>query len=508
MENEKRDKLEKIAPESTDDIFIPLEGKAHHLDFSLGDTLNEILDQTVARDERSQRSTTSAIPLVTGGDLARKEKKSILEYFDPPLDFMSPPWKRGGMSAIYRTTLKEGFPTETLSEPELKIGKTVAVKSLRLDFRQSAKARAENEKHFLNEAAILMELDHPHIVKAYLLFRADDTWNILMDYIEGESLNVLFRERQLSPVEILIYVSQIADALWYVHKQKIFHRDIKPSNIVISKKGAYLMDFGIAKIQDSSPMASSGMQHTVSGVLLASKEYIAPERIHAFLYREKSADMAQQDIGMTEKNIPTQKRNIDARSDQFIMAILIFEGLTGNYPFDVTTSQFDYWHALLEASKFPEITLEHLAIHMVERKRMFENSEGNRRLSARRNLVSQLLEEIESIKKAAKKVLPEDALDKSQKYFDKVELIRQAVQPERIFESMSPTFRELLGQILVLEFARREINSLLQCMGHPDPNHRFSSMLQVKKFIHEIIGRMGVNPKVAGKMSADVPKTQ
>lgn len=166
------------------------------------------------------------------------------------------------------------------------------------------------QDRFTDEARNQAGLDHPNIVRVHDYFQEAGRYFLVMDYVEGQSLQKLISDRgkleERGAIEILDGVLQALDC---AHSHGIIHRDVKPSNILIDRTGrACLTDFGIA-------VRSGGMRLTGTGVMvIGTAEYMSPEQIRS----------------------PLQ---IDPRSDVYSCGIVLFEMLTGDVPF---RSESDY----------------------------------------------------------------------------------------------------------------------------------------------------------------------
>lgn len=177
--------------------------------------------------------------------------------------------------------------------------RTVAVKVFKRD-------DDELLMRFIREARLMASLRHPHLMPVY---DAGDSildgvvrYYIVMPFMEGGTLRSRVRSAPLSLQETCHYLSQIADALDYIHQRGIIHRDIKSSNVLLDAEDrCYLSDFGIARAVTDSTM-------TTTGGVLGTVDYVAPE-----LFEEE--------------------RKADAYSDLYSLGVLIFEVVTGRLPF-------------------------------------------------------------------------------------------------------------------------------------------------------------------------------
>ena len=194
----------------------------------------------------------------------------------------------GGMGIVYK-----GF--------DLKLERYVAIKIL----NSQALLNPQFVARFKREAKNQAKLNHPNIVPVYGFAEANRTLGIVMEYVEGETLeNIIERNGKLGLLESLNVLKQILAGADYAHSKGFVHRDLKPSNIIISTEGvAKIMDFGISK----SMFESQGI--TKTGTKIGTILYMSPEQIKAME--------------------PT------AQSDIYSIGISIFEMLRGKTPFDV-----------------------------------------------------------------------------------------------------------------------------------------------------------------------------
>jgi eukaryotic-like serine/threonine-protein kinase len=162
----------------------------------------------------------------------------------------------------------------------------------------------EYAERFKNEAYIQSSVNHPNIARLYEYAAYGDKPCIVMEYVEGESLDSLLRRKgKLSNEETENIVRQIVSALAYLHKREIMHRDIKPQNFKIQFDGTVkMLDFGIAKNKYSPKL-------TQLGFVVGTTEYLAPEQ---FLQQE------------------------ELKSDVWALAVLTYELLTGYMPFEAS----------------------------------------------------------------------------------------------------------------------------------------------------------------------------
>jgi serine/threonine-protein kinase len=186
------------------------------------------------------------------------------------------------------------------------IGRKLAVKVIRLQaFTDAAEAQFLRERLF-REARSAGVLSHPGIVTVFDVGEEGDLAFIAMERVEGISLDrALASGRRFSREEAIHILRQVAAALDYAHWSGVVHRDVKPANIMIDNwTNVKIADFGIAKI-------ASLQSQTLSGMVIGTPIYMSPEQIEA--------------------------RVSDGRSDQFSLAIVAYELLTGSRPFQADT---------------------------------------------------------------------------------------------------------------------------------------------------------------------------
>jgi serine/threonine protein kinase len=203
------------------------------------------------------------------------------------------PLGRGGMAQVYRAY-------------HAQLDRYVAVKVLRSDLVEEA----EFLGRFQREARSVAALRHPNIVQVFDADAQDNIYYIVMELLEGDTLKArqnAYRARgERMPLgEVVRVMDDVLAALGYAHEEGIIHRDIKPANILLDRRGqAVLSDFGIAQIV-------GGTQYTISGALMGTLNYMAPEQ------------------GFENR--------CDARSDIYSLGIVYYEMLTGKPPFEADT---------------------------------------------------------------------------------------------------------------------------------------------------------------------------
>jgi serine/threonine protein kinase/Tfp pilus assembly protein PilF len=200
---------------------------------------------------------------------------------------------RGGMATVYLAT-------------DLRHDRRVALKVLHPEL-----SSALGPDRFLREIKLVARLNHPHIVPLFDSGEAGGHLYYVMPVVEGETLrDRLLREGQIAVAESLQIVRGIASALDYAHRQNIVHRDIKPENVMLQDGEALVMDFGIAKALSSA----SADTLTQTGMMVGTPAYVSPEQAAG-------------------------EQVIDGRSDQYSLACVLYEMVSGRKPFLGATAQ-------------------------------------------------------------------------------------------------------------------------------------------------------------------------
>ncbi|MGH7741773.1 MAG: serine/threonine-protein kinase, partial [Candidatus Eiseniibacteriota bacterium] len=187
------------------------------------------------------------------------------------------PLGAGGMGEVYRAR-------------DTRLERTVAIKVL----PEHLSATADLKTRFEREARAVSSLNHPHICTLYDIGEQDGVDYLVMEHIEGETLAARLERGPLPTPEVLRYAAEIADALDKAHRQGLVHRDLKPGNVMLTKSGAKLLDFGLARIMvpgaggasGSIPAGSMLSQHptvatplTGAGMIVGTFQYMAPEQL-------------------------------------------------------------------------------------------------------------------------------------------------------------------------------------------------------------------------------------
>jgi serine/threonine protein kinase/Tol biopolymer transport system component len=192
---------------------------------------------------------------------------------------------------------------------DLKLGRQVALKFL----RQSEEASAQMRERFQREARAASALSHPNICTVYGVEELARQPAIVMELVEGETLEARLAKGALPVAKALPLAIQLASALDAAHRRGIVHRDLKPANIMLTRSGVKVLDFGIAKMERTGPLGEeTATQVTQAGAVPGTRQYMSPEQ--------------------------AQGRDADARSDLFSFGAVLLEMLTGQRAFSGETA--------------------------------------------------------------------------------------------------------------------------------------------------------------------------
>ncbi|HTZ99550.1 MAG TPA: serine/threonine-protein kinase, partial [Candidatus Aquilonibacter sp.] len=204
----------------------------------------------------------------------------------------------GGMGEVYRAR-------------DARLNRIVAIKVLPPHL-----AGPESCDRFEREARMIAGLNHPHICTLYDVGHQGDLDYLVMEFLEGETLASRLLKGSLPFEQMLAYAIQIADALEKAHRKGVTHRDLKPGNIMLTKSGAKLLDFGLAKLKQAASPAGVPLSQlptiqdpiTAQGAIVGTLQYMAPEQLEG--------------------------KETDARTDIFAFGAVVYEMATGKRAFD------------------------------------------------------------------------------------------------------------------------------------------------------------------------------
>jgi len=217
---------------------------------------------------------------------------------------------QGGMATVYKSY-------------QASLNRYVAIKVLPAQLSMDT----DFVERFRREALAAAQLRHPNIITIYDVASQQDLYFIVMELLEGRTLDQILREGQPIPLpRVVSIISQVASALDYAHSQGIIHRDVKPSNISVDESHddrVTLMDFGLVKSRQDAAL-------TMTGMIMGTPRYMAPEQAAA--------------------------ADVDQRVDIYSLGIVLFELLTGQAPFKGETP----WEILREHAEQAPPSVSHL----------------------------------------------------------------------------------------------------------------------------------------------------
>src|SRR5437660_3983574 len=216
----------------------------------------------------------------------------------------------GGQGTVYKAT-------------DTKLGRAIVIKVLPPELT----LKEANLKRFEREARLASALDHPNICTIFDLNEIEGVHFIAMQYVEGKNVRELVSGRPLDLRSALSIAIQVADALAAAHSRGIIHRDIKAGNVMVTPAGQVkILDFGLAKLLDHEGGGIHQTDLTEVGIPYGTATYAAPEQARG--------------------------ESVDARADIFSTGVLLYEMLTGTWPFQGKTS-VDVRHSVLHDEAKP-----------------------------------------------------------------------------------------------------------------------------------------------------------
>jgi Tol biopolymer transport system component len=216
------------------------------------------------------------------------------------------PLGAGGMGEVYRAR-------------DTRLDRTVAIKILPSHLSENPEAK----QRFEREARTISSLNHPNICTLHDIGHQGGIDFLVMEYLEGETLAERLRKGSLPVAQVFKHGTEICEGLEKAHRSGVVHRDLKPGNIMLTKTGAKLMDFGLAKAVAVSTDASSGLTATMTtplgshpltaqGTVVGTFQYMSPEQVEG--------------------------KEADARSDIFALGAVLYEMATGKRAFEGKTA--------------------------------------------------------------------------------------------------------------------------------------------------------------------------
>src|SRR3984957_1021273 len=216
------------------------------------------------------------------------------------------PLGAGGMGEVYRAC-------------DTRLDRTVAIKILPDHLSDNTEAK----QRFEREARAISSLNHPNICTLYDVGHQDGVDYLVMEFLEGETLAERIRKGPTPIEQILKIGMEVCDGLEKAHRMGVVHRDLKPANIMLTKAGAKLMDFGLAKATPAVAPADSSLNATLNtpaasqpltqrGTVVGTFQYMSPEQLDG--------------------------KEADARSDIFALGAVLYEACTGKRAFEGKTT--------------------------------------------------------------------------------------------------------------------------------------------------------------------------
>jgi eukaryotic-like serine/threonine-protein kinase len=244
------------------------------------------------------------------------------------------PLGAGGMGEVYRAQ-------------DTRLDRAVAIKILPSHLSSNAEAKQRLDR----EARAISSLNHPNICTLYDVGHQDGTDFLVMEYLEGDTLADRLMKGPLPPEQVLKCGVEICEGLEKAHRTGVIHRDLKPGNIMLTKSGAKLMDFGLAKATTGSAAPSSSLTMTISGpsadqpltargMVVGTFQYMSPEQVEG--------------------------KEADARSDIFALGAVLYEMATGKRAF-TGKSQANIVAAILASDPQPISTVQPMSPPALDR---------------------------------------------------------------------------------------------------------------------------------------------
>src|SRR5713101_4838545 len=221
----------------------------------------------------------------------------------------------GGMGEVYRAK-------------DTRLDRTVALKVLPGHLTSSPKVR----ERFAREAKAISSLSHPHICALYDVGRQDGIDFLVLEYLDGETLVERIKKGPIRLDQVLRYAIQVCSALDEAHRNGVVHRDLKPGNIMLTKSGAKVLDFGLAKVRaNAAGMSQPTGTLTEEGAIVGTLQYMAPEQLDG--------------------------NEADSRTDIFAFGAVVYEMITGRKAFE-GKGQASLTTAIMQTDPQPISTLQ------------------------------------------------------------------------------------------------------------------------------------------------------
>ena len=265
-------------------------------------------------------------------DALRREVESLIQFQPRAKDFIETPAVHGQLASAVRRLEQSSVPGRLVGRTfgsyqvqaliaaggmgevyralDTRLNRTVAIKTL----PEHLSNDPERRERFDREARIVSSLNHPHICTLHDVGMQDDIHYLVMEHIDGETLQKRLERGPLPLAQALEYAIQIVDALDKAHRRGIIHRDLKPGNVMLTKSGVKLLDFGLAtRYSPAAAVAFDDRAHdgskglTAEGTIMGTLQYISPEQVEG--------------------------KPADVRTDIFAFGTLAYEMITGRTAF-------------------------------------------------------------------------------------------------------------------------------------------------------------------------------
>jgi serine/threonine protein kinase len=270
--------------------------------------------------EVSQRATFLE-EACRGDETLRQEIESLLSHEEPANKFMDAP----GMAVLAQAVAQDrvgsmigqqlgayqilsllgaGGMGEVYRAEDTRLDRIVAIKVLPEHLSSTPQVR----ERFEREAKAISSLNHPHICTLHDVGHQNGINYLVMEYLEGQTLADRLKKGSFPLDQVLQIAVHIADALETAHRHGVIHRDLKPGNIMLTKAGAKVLDFGVAKVGASGTVTRAISTLTEAGAIIGTVQYMSPEQV--------------------------QGQEVDARSDIFSFGLVLYEMITGKCAFE------------------------------------------------------------------------------------------------------------------------------------------------------------------------------
>jgi serine/threonine protein kinase/ABC-type transport system substrate-binding protein len=323
MSTEKMDRQRRISELFERAVRLPLNQRSDFLVQACGEeaALREELESLVRHHEQSPPGFLSPavrspvrrldLPPLDAGQAGAPPNRA----FEPPIDSIegyqiTKELHRGGQGVVYQAIQKS-----TRRKVALKV------------MLEGPFASEKTKRRFEREVELIASLHHPNIVSVFDTGVSHGKYWFAMDYIRGRPLDQYAAGKDLSIERALQLFAKICEAVNYAHQRGVIHRDLKPGNIMVDDQGEpHVLDFGLAKVAGAEAFGDSRpMLVSVTGQVVGTLPYMSPEQA---------------------KGDPSQ---IDIRTDVYSLGVMLYELLTGKYPYVVVGQMADVLHNIQEA---------------------------------------------------------------------------------------------------------------------------------------------------------------